>query len=149
MAYVTAALIQAEFKSLDVAAAAVITSAKVTEFIAQEEATLNGMVGTVYSCPVVEATSPLSFAIMKMLATLMIKARVEDILRVKTGGKTPDQGGEAENPNYKKAMELIKKITDREMLLPDGTLAVSSGGVRSYTAENEVEHTFERETESW
>ena len=149
MAYVTSALIAAEFKGLDLSSSTAVTTAKIEEMIVQEEALLTAQIGTVYAMPIVSADSPISFSIMRMLSTLLVRDRIEAMLAVKTGGKTPDQGDETDTPWMKKAKDIIEKILNKSMLLPDASLLNASGGVQSYQSANELLPTFEKGTKQW
>ena len=147
MAYVTEALIEAEFKDIDFNASSAVTTSDITEFITQEEALLNAQVGTVYSVPIASASSPISFNICRLASTLMVKARILDILYVKSNT-------EADQENTGDAIRLvaqgmIDKILSKTLLLYDATLAVGSGGVSSYASENSYAGKFTMDDDQW
>jgi hypothetical protein len=147
MAYVTETLIEAEFKDIDFTASSAVTTTDITEFITQEEAMLNAQLNTVYSVPIASASSPIAFNVCRLAATLFVKARILDILYVKSNT-------EADQENTGDAVRLvaqgmIDKILDKTMLLYDATLAESNGGVRSYGSENDYEAKFTMDDDQW
>lgn len=145
MSYAVYTDIQSEFKSIDFTASnSVLSTTEVTEFITQEEALLDGEVSQIYEIPV---TGTQAISIMKLMTILMVKARIVDILVVKTGTSSPDQGssGDALRTRCK---DLLEKIMKKVILLPEATLLSSSGGVKSYTVDNDLTPLFEREDTS-
>lgn len=126
MAYTTTSDIQAEFKSLDLSTSTALTTAKVSEFIVQQEAALNASISKKFATPVTTSADALS--IMKMIATLMVKARCLDMLQVKTGDQKTDQGVTGDTLR-KQAQEYITAILDGSMNLPGATLSETGGGV--------------------
>lgn len=146
MAYTESSDIQGEFKSVIFGSTTAVTLTQVNEFIAQEEAAIDAEVGTVYTTPVTAGAG--AVAVMKLISTLMVKARVLDKLYVKTGDQKADQGVDSTELK-ERAQELIKKIINRALLLPGASLISSSGGVRSYTADNNKKHTFKRGVDQW
>ena len=145
MAYTSATAVQSEFKSITFSTSTAVTTADVTEFIAQEEAALDVEAGTVYTTPI---TGTNALAVMKLMATLMVKARVLDILPVKVGsdGAEQDSGSKALRD---RVSAMIERIKSKSILLADATLLQSSGGVRSYANDNALTQVFKRETQSW
>lgn len=145
MAYATYTDVQSEFKQIDFTASnSVLSTTEVAEFITQEEALLDGEVSQIYEIPV---TGSQSISMMKMMTILMVKARIVDILAVKVGTSSPEQGssGDALRTRVEKMLEKIKKKT---LLLPDATLLSSTGGIKSYNVDNDITPLFERESTS-
>ena len=87
MAYSTNSDIQSEFKNLAYSSSG-ITSAEVDEFIAQEDAYIDGRIGNKYDTPV---TASNSVKILKTISIQLVAARVKTILAVKTGIPVTDQ----------------------------------------------------------
>ncbi len=143
--YTTVAAVQSEFKGVTFAAGTAVTTDDVDEFIIQEEFSLEGELSTVYNVPI---TGSQSISIMKRMSTLMVKARIMDILPVKTGKSEVDQGNPADGLR-KIVSDMLEKLREKKMLLPDATLKESSGGVKSYTSENEIDHIFQRDIDQW
>jgi hypothetical protein len=139
--YTSVAAVQAEFKDITFSASTKVTTDDVTEFILQEEYALEGEVAQVYEIPV---TGTRALAIMKLMATLLVKARILDILPVKTGNETTEQGGPGDKLR-ERVNAMLEKIKKKELILTDGTLEESSGGIRSYTSDNVVARTFSRD----
>lgn len=152
MAYTSAALVQAEFKSITFSATTAITSDDVTEFIAQEEALLDAKVSKKYSTPITAPAAALS--VMKMIATLYVKARILDILAVKTGDQKTEQGVSGASLR-EKADKLVEGIVDGSIKLSTASLAEGTDGVQDYVSQNTnsdgsaIEPTFNREDDLW
>ncbi len=148
MSYAVAADVQYEFKSINFAATdASISTAKVTEFIVQEEAMLEARISGVYTTPI---TGTKSISIMKMLTIMMVKARIEDILAVKVGAPKPEQGNNGDAIRAS-VTRYVEDIVSRKMQLVDATLGNSNAGVQSYVSENvaTVESTFKSGEDQW
>jgi hypothetical protein len=153
MAYTTEALIESEFKSVDFGASTAITSSDITEFISQEESLLNARLSGRYVMP---TTGTEAVKIMRRLSTMMIKARVLDILEVKTGDTTPDQGMPGDGLR-KQVDDIVKMILEGDMDLVDATLSEASEGVSDYNSRNiqypeptpTLIRTFGRDSTQW
>ncbi len=146
MAYAAVTDIEAEFRSLIASTGESVTTNKITEWIAQEEAALNGQVGTIYTIPV---TGTQGIAIMKLMTTLMVKARITDMLPVKTGTRPPDQGKSEGELLRERVDKMLEKIMKRDMLLPGAPLAQTSGGVSSYTQANDIQREVFKDEDNW
>lgn len=146
MAYATASDVQAEFKDVTFSTSTAVSSTDVASFLEQEEATLNGLLSPVYTVPI---TGTMALSICKMLLIKLVKARIVAIMRVKTGGKTPDQGDSEDQTLREEVMTLIEKLVKKEMLLPDAAYATANGAVRSYVAENDIEPTVRKAGDQW
>jgi len=145
MAYCTSSDVQAEFKALEWNSTA-ITSAKVTEFIVQADAFINAKLGKRYVTPI---TGTESLSIVKMISIYLVADRVKKILYTLTGNQTTDQISERRKSMTEMALAMIDDILAGDMDLPDATLRDSSGGVSSYTYENDFEHTLSRDEVQW
>lgn len=148
MSYAVFGDIQAEFKDITFASTTAVTDANVTEYIAQEEAALEAEVATIYVTPI---TGTKAISIMKKMTTLMVKARILDILPVKTGNRNPDQEDPADKLREQVMGEngMLAKIKSKLLILVDATLLESTGGVKSYAVNNDLDHTFHRDTKEW
>lgn len=146
MAYTTLAAVQDEFKSLVFSASSTPTTTQVTEFIVQEEATLDARISKRYTVPVTAGTGALS--IMKRLATLLVKARILDRNEVKTGNQDTDQGAPGDRLR-KQVDDMLGGILDGSVNFAGATLAEVGGGVVDYNSRNDVTPTFERNTTQW
>lgn len=145
MAYAADTDIQAEFKSITFSGNASVSTADVTEFISQEEAALNAAVSTVYATPI---TSTNGVKIMKLMTTLMVKARIMDILPVKTGNADVEQGNPADALR-ERVGDMLKRILNKTLLLADATLSETSGGVKDYNSSNDIEQKWQRDVDQW
>ncbi len=146
MAYTAVTDIEGEFKSVTFGSATAVTLTQVNEFIAQEEAAIDAAVGAVYVTPVTVGSQ--AVAVMKLMSTLMVKARVLDKLYVKSADQKTDQGTPAEDLR-KRVAEMLKQIQKKIMPLPGASLISSVGGVRSYTDDTQKDHIFQRDVDQW
>lgn len=145
MAYTTVSAIQDEFKNITFSASTYPTSTAVSEFITQEEYLLDAEVGTVYTTPI---TGTMALSVMKLMSTLMVKARVMEILTVKTGSSDEDQGNPADDLRQR-VRDMLDKIKSKLLILSDETLLETSGGVRDYNSNNDITQTFKATTDQW
>lgn len=146
MAYTSVSAIQDEFKGVTYSATSTPTSDQVTEYIAQEEAKLDAKVSKRYTVPVTAGTG--AVAIMKSLATLLVKARILDRNAVKTGDADTEQGLPGD-PFRKQVEDMIGGIVDGSINLDGATSSEVGAGVVDYNSANDVAPTFERNTTQW
>ena len=143
--YTNKAAVEFEFKDISFDTNTAVTSSNVNEFIAQEEALLDAELSAVYIVPI---TASASLPIIKNLATLRVKARLLDILYVKTGNPDVDQGSGAEGIRTH-VKEILDRINSQALPLPGAVLVEATGGVKSYTSTNGLTHTFQRDVDQW
>lgn len=150
MAYTDITAIQGEFKSVTFSATTAVTTDDIARFISEEEAFLDAHVGTIYTTPV---TGTEALKIMKLMSTLLVKARILDILEVKTGKTDEDQGGGAAEKLRDRILNedtgILSLIKKKLFLLSDATLVSSSGGVSSYTQSNSLTSQFQKGVDQW
>lgn len=138
--------VQREFKSVDFSDSnAAVDEDTVLEFIEQEEASIDSEIGTVYETPV---TGSPATSVMKRMSIFMVKARIIDLLSVKSGVQKADQGGGADA--YRQLVrDMLDRIKKKELILSGATLLESGGGVSSYSSSNSVEQVFQKDVEQW
>lgn len=146
MAYAGTTDVQSEFKKINFADTdAVVSTSEVTEFIAQEEAALNAEVGTVYVVPITDSGG---ISLMKRMSVFMVKARVLDLLYVKTGNEKTDQGSGGEA--YREIVrDMLDRIRKKELILSGAILAGSTGGVSSYSSAHCIDQVFKKDEQQW
>lgn len=146
MAYATASNVQDEFKSVDfTASGAAISTAKVTEWIAQAESYINAKISSRYTVPV---TSSDATPLLKMISIAIVKCRIETILAVKAPVDPNRQA--TDTPDcYKRWDEMLDKIASGKLPLPNADASTGGGGFDSYTYQNDIETDFDTTTENW
>jgi phage gp36-like protein len=146
MAYCTQGHIESEFKDITFGAATPITDSDVARFIAEADAEIEGVLSQKYVVPVTGTTA---LIILRQISIMLVKARIQEILQVKTGQSDSEQ--EATTNPAKKARDTLDLIQKGKMGLVDATIATTGDGVRSYTSENSTtfEPTFKRDQEQW
>jgi hypothetical protein len=143
MAYSLNTDVQAEFKNLTYSSNG-ITSAEVDEFISQEDAYINGIVGRKYETPV---TGSDSLKILKTISVQLVAARVKRILAVKTGIAETDQ--DSSTNLQAMALKKLDEIALGKLLLSDATLGRASDGVNSFAVSDDLSHIFKRDVQQW
>ncbi len=145
MAYCSYVDVIAEFKSLDTSSTgAVITNGKITSLIAQSDAFINGRVGKVYTTPV---TGTEALLILKKISIGLTAERISNILKLK--GPVPEGNQLMQKDLIKEAREDLSMIVKGDLLLIDAAKISSTGGVASYTGENDVRRTFKQGEDQW
>ena len=89
--YCTVEDVKADFKNLEITANSSVTISEVEAIITQECAYINSRICALYQVPVVEATSPISFEVLKRINIFLAADRVRHILYVKTGRDASEQ----------------------------------------------------------
>lgn len=146
MAYTSVDAVTAEFKGIIFSDTTSITADTVDEFISQEETLLDARVANKYIVPITgcEATK-----IMKRLSTMMVRARILDILQVKTGDIKTEQGitGSGLRDDV---TDIIDMILDSTLPLSDATkVTTTNNGVTDFNSRNGITSLFERDTKQW
>lgn len=150
MAYATVSDVESEFKDLDFSLAnSKVSSAEVTTFIGQADAEITARISKKYTTPIVEADSPESFKILKMISVWIVADRVSDILEIKR--VTSDEAKLAVRPesSARKARKLLDDIVKGDLPLVDATLASSHDGFKSFNVDNSIEHFFDATKQQW
>jgi hypothetical protein len=144
LAYCTTSDVTNEFKKLTLNDST-ISTAKVTEWISQADAYIDGKVGLKYTTPVSGATE--SLKILKQISTWMVAGRVKQALDQDTGDDRLEQitKGDLE----KKAKAMLQEIVDGKLLLSDATIRRSGDGVKSFAVDEEEEHTIKKGEDQW
>lgn len=144
MAYCIYEDITSEFKDLVLTTDTKVTPAKVTQFISQTDATINGMIGNRYITPV---TGTESLLILKLICIKIVSNRVAKIMEVKT---PKDESNQSSVKSLEPTpMEMLEAIADGSLILSDATLRDSQNGVGSYAISNSIPNTFEKGRDQW
>lgn len=124
-----------------------MSTADVTEWIAQAYAYINARISAKVATPVVLADSPESYAILRTIETLLVCHRIQNALNLQTGRESANQ-----NPGrdfLKEAKDYLKEILDGTIVLDDAEEAALGGGVASYAVDAGLEHEFEKGEDQW
>lgn len=142
--YTTEALVQSELDGIKITADAVkskITTDELTEFITQEENTLNAAIGAKYQVPIVVGVSPIAHSIMRTIATYLSAYRVLKIVDPeKAEGNVLSEDGKTtvKRVNLRQLAEkMIEKIKTGALFLEDADQV--SDQVASFQTKNVVE----------
>lgn len=143
MAYSTYSDVQNEFKNINFTDG-LITSAKVTEFISQADAYIDGRIGLIYDTPV---TGTKSLSILKEISIGLVAQRISYILETKS--ITPKGDQYIPKNLIEQAEKRLDMIENRRLLLSDASERSTQAGVASYSSSNDVERTFKQGTDQW
>jgi hypothetical protein len=143
MAYSTNSDIQSEFKNLTYTSGG-ISSSEVDNFILEEDAFIDGIVGRKYETPV---TGTYSLRILKTISIQLVVSRIKRILAVKTGRPELDQ--DSSSNLFAMAKTKLDDIAEGRLILSDATLARSSDGVDSFAVSDDIKHIFKRDQDQW
>jgi len=143
MAYSTNSDVQSEFKNLTYSSGG-ITSAEVDEFIDQEDAFIDGIVGRKYTTPI---TGTYALRIIKNISIQLVTSRIKRILAVKTG--IPETEQDSSGNLFGQAKTKLDDIAAGRLLLSDATLGNTSDGVDSFAVSDDLEHIFKRDEQQW
>lgn len=149
MAYATYTDVASEFKDITFSSTTKVTDSEVTEFISQAEAHINGVVSKRYTVPVVLASAPISFAVLKQISIYMVADRVREILQVKQIGVEELKQGARPPNGRKEALAMLRDIVDGNIRLYDATLATAHDGVKSFNVDEDIEHFFDATIDQW
>lgn len=143
MSYCTTTDVTNEFRKLALNDETVSTT-KVTAWITQADAYINGKLGLRYQVPI---TGTESLKIVGLIATWLVAGRVKDTLEIQSGSPKAEQSTKGDLGA--KAEKMLKEIVAGEMKLSDATLATSADGVRSFNVDESEEHTFKKGEDQW
>lgn len=152
MPYATAANINSEFKNMTpplTGSEGALTDAEVEEFIDQEEAVINAMIGNRYETPI---TGTEAEKVMKSISVAFVAYRVAKILNLKNDvpipkGFVPQQLNEGSA--FVKAKKQLEAIQSGKIVLNDAVALSAGQGVKSYNSENSIAPLWERDTKQW
>ena len=151
MSYSVAADIESEFKSLSFSASGSgITTAEVTEYIAQEDAAIESILSRVYVVPITGTTA---LSIVKKISIDRTAFRVAKILNMKKSLPIPDQLVAQElneGAAYLESEKLLRELQAGTASLIDAPrVGDTAQGLSSYNATNGITPTFERGVDQW
>lgn len=124
-----------------------VSTADVTEWIAQAFAYINSRISSKVTTPVVLADSPNAYAILRTIETLLVCHRIQNALNLQTGRDATNQN--AGRDFLKEAKDYLKEILDGTIVLDDAEEAGLGGGVASYAVDEGLEHEFEKGEVQW
>jgi len=142
--YCTAPQVEAEFKRISFTVDTAVTLAEVTRFIEEASAHIDSVLSNVYITPV---TGTVSLLVLQQVCIWLVAQRVKDIQALKTSKENTDQITNEARLD-KKALDMLKKIINDEMALPDA-LKVTTGSVSSYNVRNNITSIFKRDEQQW
>lgn len=102
-----------------------VDSDTINRFIEEEEAAINLKLEQIYTVPVIENDSPLSFAFLKRIETWLVAWRVVDIL-----DRTSSTVMESDRP-LRRMIEKRKQAEDEMLRIMSGTLVLSDAASKS------------------
>lgn len=149
MSYATEDQIKSEFKSITFSATSKVTSAEVTRFLEEADATIDSYVGTIYTVPV---TAERALVVLRGIEIDIVSTRVAKILRIKTAMKGDIKQEILDGSSMKFAMARLKDIQAGRATLLDADLISSGAGVNSFIEDdntNDYSPEFDVEKVQW
>ena len=148
MAYCSSAEVTAEFKNIDFSSAtALVTTAKVDDWILEADALINSFVGQRYTVPV---TSGEGATLLKMYSRLLVSERVRKVLEVKkVAGGDSEQNPRGVILTTKDIMKALKDIAEGNVALIGAELLISGGGFYSSGKADGSEFIFKKDCDNW
>ena len=143
MAYATYQDVIDEFKNIDTTNGR-ITNAKITTWISQAEAYIDGRLSLLYTTPI---TGTNSLLIVQQISIGLVAQRVARILETKS--ITPKGDQYIPKDLIKDAEAKLKLIVERKLKLSDAEEISEGAGVKSYSSSNTVERVFKQGVEQW
>lgn len=145
--YCSTTEVQEEFKDITWGTGTAIAAARVTRFIQEASAYIEGKIGLIYTTPISSTASPKATLVIKAICIALVADRVRKIMNVKTGSATDSQkaSGEAKMDPEK----MLQDIVEEKMLLSDASKVSSRDGVQSYASVNALEQTFQKGVKQW
>jgi hypothetical protein len=150
MAYCTQADIEAEFKGITFSASGtVVTTTQLAEFIDQESTYIDARAGLRYVMPVLSASYPDAYKILKRICIFRVSQRVKNKMEVK---REETQKSSEEKYIQNKVMtpnDDLDLIVKGLLLLKNVPLAAKNGGVNSFNVSTCVKHVFDTTKQQW
>lgn len=142
--YATATDIEGEFKATQFTSSSAVTSNQINDWIKQETAYINGIIGVRYVTPVT-STYDEAFLILKRICIYRVAERVKNKIEVKSGISQTDQEVKALNFTRTPNADL-KAIAEGDLILKGVPLVSSTGAVSSWcepSCDSSDCHTFD------
>ncbi len=144
MSYTSSTLVGQEFKDITFGAGTAISTTKLAQYITDADAEIDSRLGVKYTVPI---TGTQALAMCGMIATWIVKHRVLDVIKVKTGEDKTSQGNV--KTYRQQALDMLNDIASGKVILKDATLATAADGVRSYTNDHSTENVFQSGVDQW
>ena len=118
---------------------------EVESYIESESNYIDSAIASKYQTPVIKATSPKAFDLLKRICIYRVSDRVRNILEIKTGNDDVNQDvkGQSRNPNAD-----LKLIIDGKLKLIDAIIATPDDGV-SFGIRDEAYAPFKLNEDQW
>ncbi len=149
MAYATNAQVASEFKSITFSSSSTVTNTEVDRFIDEADAEINSVISGKYVVPIVQVDSPESFKIVRMISIWLVADRVRQIMQVKPISFSNVEQGTRPSNSAAAARKLLEKIRTGGIELDDAELASINQGFRSFSIDDDLEHTFKKGVDQW
>lgn len=150
MAYCAPADVASEFRNLDITSTgAIITSAKLTEWISQTGAVIDARLTSKYVTPITGAGA---LEIIKNICIWIVAERVSKIMDLKANPPMQGEGIKVIRVGAgtaKDAMSMLDDIMGNRMVLADAILRNNSAGIMSRNVSHNQEHQFKRNVVQW
>jgi hypothetical protein len=147
--YCTKTDILADFKNIKIDSTTSVTPSSLNEIIEQESNYIDARIGVRYVVPIVEATYPVAFSLLKRICIFRVSDRVRNILEIKTGVTQKDSDEKYKDNNVRTPSDDLEMIAKGDLLLPGVPLVTANAGVNSFNVDTCVQHVFDTSKQQW
>ena len=117
--YCTVEDVKSDFKNIEIETDSSVTINEVTEIIKQECAYINSRICALYTVPVVQVDSPISFEVLRRINIFLAADRVRHVLYVKTGIDNKDSDSKGLHSLSRNPREDLDEILNGKLKLGD------------------------------
>jgi len=150
MSYCTVEDVKSDFKNIQITTTSSVTIEEVEKIIEQECAYINGRICSLYKVPVVEASSPISFEVLKRINIFLAADRVRHILYVKTGRDNTEQDTKGLHSLSRNPRKDLDEILNGKLKLGDAESVEECIGFDvSVKANDCCDNTFDVNKQQW
>lgn len=144
--------IQDEFAAITFSTESKVTTTQLSEWITQESNYIDGVISRRYIAPVVKASYPEAFSILKRICIFRVSERVKNKLEVKSNATQTDSEQKYIQNYVRTPNQDLEAIAKGNLLLKDVPLVNASGSVSSScgpTCDVDTCHTFDVDKDQW
>ncbi len=138
--------IEARYKKIELTADTAVSENDVVDWLNEHTATINGRINSVYVTPVVEATSPEAFKILRRICVYMTVADSDEVLG--QGLLSADEVGRAETYR-ERADDMLDDIAEGRLSLVDGVVASTATRFHNQNVTDGVKPVIKKDVVQW
>lgn len=151
MAYCAQSDIEADFKGISFASSGTaISTTQLAEFITQESYYIDARIGLRYATPVVAASYPEAYSILKRICVFRVSERVRNVIEVKSNASQKNEADEKYSKNrIRTPNDDLDLIVKGLLVLKDVPLLSTNNGLNSFNVDEGISPTFKVNKQQW